>query len=297
MSGPEIVPLADGRRLRMRHGPIDLVVEAFGAPRERAAAHDQAAARFAGLLAELVAELPALRRPAEDPPRRFAGPVAARMEAAAAAHRPVFATPMAAVAGAVADAVLAAMVAGRRLDRAYVNNGGDVALHLAPGTQIDAAIAGTGHGFADRVRIAAAEPVRGLATSGWRGRSLSLGIADAVTVLAAGAAQADVAATLIANAVDLPGHPAIVRLPATRIDPDSDLGDRPVTRAVGPLPRAAVAAALARGLAAAEACRRRGLIVAAALFLAGESRLCGAPAFSVPPAAGRPRARRALERT
>ena len=97
------------------------------------------------------------------------------------------------------------------LDKAYVNNGGDIALHLAPGA-VDAtpAIAGTGHGLADRVIIRADDPVRGIATSGWRGRSFSLGIADAVTVLARTAAEADAAATMIANAVDLPGHPAIV---------------------------------------------------------------------------------------
>ena len=41
-------------------------------------------------------------------------------------------------------------------------------------------------------------PVRGVATSGWRGRSHSLGIADSVTVLAATAAMADAAATVIA---------------------------------------------------------------------------------------------------
>ncbi len=37
---------------------------------------------------------------------------------------------MAAVAGAVADHILAAMIAGRRLAKAYVNDGGDIALHL-----------------------------------------------------------------------------------------------------------------------------------------------------------------------
>ena len=51
--------------------------------------------------------------------------------------------------------------------------------------------------------------MRGVATSGWRGRSFSLGIADAVTVLARTGAAADAAATIIANAVDLPGHPAV----------------------------------------------------------------------------------------
>ena len=73
----------------------------------------------------------------------------------------------------------------------------------------------------------------GVATSGRHGRSFSLGIADAVTVLARTASQADAAATIIANAVDLPGHPAVRRMPANELQPDSDLGARPVTRDVG----------------------------------------------------------------
>ena len=85
--------------------------------------------------------------------------------------------------------------------------------------------------------------MRGIATSGQGGRSFSLGIADAVTVLARRAADADAAATMIANAVDL-DHPAIQRRPAVRLDPDSDLGDLPVTVAVGDLSRSEVAAAL-----------------------------------------------------
>lgn len=138
-----------------------------------------------------------------------------------------------------------------------------------------AAIAGTGHGFADRIMIGFADPVRGIATSGWRGRSHSLGIADAVTVLARTAAEADAAATLIANAVDLPGHPAIRRVPACELAPDSDLGDRPVTVDVGPLKPGETAEALGRGLALAEEFRQRGLIEAAALFLGGEMRFSG----------------------
>src|SRR5690606_23267476 len=116
---------------------------------------------------------------------------------------------------------------------------------------------------------------RGIATSGWRGRSHSRGIADAVTVLAADGASADVAATLIANAVDLPGHPAIERVPASSIDPDSDLGERLVTQDVGPLSAQDTAIALDAGLAIAEDFRRRGLIEEAALFLRGESRISG----------------------
>ncbi len=213
MSGPQIAFLPDGRRLHMNHGPIDLIVEAFGAEAECRAAYAQAAARFRTILEELVAELPELRRPSGGVPRAFAGRTARRMEQAACRHgadEKEFVTPMAAVAGAVADEVLEAMVAGRDLEKAYVNDGGDIALFLASGAEMRLAIAGTGHGFADRVTVAENSPVRGVATSGWRGRSHSLGIADAVTVLARDAASADVAATLIANAVDLPGHPAML---------------------------------------------------------------------------------------
>lgn len=276
MNGPRIAWLPDGRRLHMNHGPIDLIVEAFGAEIERRAAYAQAAARFRTILDELVAELPELRRPsAPGRPRAFAGPTARRMEAACVPLAEAFITPMAAVAGSVADDMLAALTASRDLERAYVNDGGDVAIHLAPGQSMRLAIAGTGHGFADRIAIGAASPVRGVATSGWPGRSFSLGIADAVTVLARSGAEADAAATVIANAVDLPGHPAIVRKPANEMAPDSDLGGRPVTVDVGQLTQAEVARALEAGLAVAEDLRRCGLIEGAALFLAGEARICG----------------------
>lgn len=270
MSGARAHILPDGRRLHLNHGPIDLIVQAFGPEAEVRMAYRQAVARFETVLEELVAELPDLRRPAASVPRAFAGPVARRMEAAVAPLAERFVTPMAAVAGSVADEVLAALTAGRALDRAYVNNGGDGALHLAPGTSLRLAVAGTGHGFADRVEIAADGPVRGVATSGWRGRSFSLGIADAVTVLAGSGAQADAAATLIGNAVDLPGHPAVTRAPANTLAPDSDLGKRMVTQEVGRLTPPEATRALAAGLAVAEDFRARGLIEAAALFLDGQ---------------------------
>jgi ApbE superfamily uncharacterized protein (UPF0280 family) len=271
MTGPQAALLPDGRRLHLNHGPIDIILEAWGPPAAVTAAYARATARFATILDELVAELPTLRSPTPGP---LHGAVAQAMARATAAHAPEFITPMAAVAGAVADTILAAMTAAGDLDRAYVNDGGDIALHLTQGTAITAAIAARA-GLPDRVRVAHADPVRGIATSGWRGRSHSLGIADAVTVLAASAAQADAAATLVANAVDLPGHPAIERRPARALQHDTDLGDRPVTNAVGPLTAPEVAAALAAGAAAAETMRACGLIAAAALFLAGDSRIVG----------------------
>ncbi|RUX25768.1 UPF0280 family protein [Mesorhizobium sp. M7A.F.Ca.US.011.01.1.1] len=282
MDGPQAHWLQDGKRLHLNHGPIDLIVEAFGEVHERRLAYEQAASRFQTILTELVDELPELRRPASLRPRLFSGSTARRMEAAVVPLAEKFITPMAAVAGSVADEMLDALLAGRQLDRAYVNNGGDSAIHLGAGQSMTLAIAGTGHGLADRIVIRAEDGVHGVATSGWRGRSFSLGIADAVTVLAKTGAEADAAATLIANAVDLPGHMAIRRVPARDLAPDSDLGGRLVTQEVGRLSSLEIATALDSGLAVAEDFRRRGLIAASALFLAGQTRISGSMALAAP---------------
>jgi uncharacterized protein len=276
---PQQRRLADGR-LHLHDGPIDLIIEAFGDTSAAEDAYAAAWSRFATVLDELCSELPLLRA---DPLTSQAprGAVALRMVAAVAPFRARrFLTPMAAVAGAVAEEVLVAMTTGRRLARAYVNNGGDIALHLGPGERFSI-------GMIDRpdrpslvglATIHAADCVRGVATSGWRGRSFSLGIADAITVLAASATVADAAATLIANAVDIPGHPAIRRTPACDLDPQSDLGERRVTVAVGPLTPGETEHALASGAAEAEFWRDLGLIEAAALRLGERTRLVGAPA-------------------
>jgi ApbE superfamily uncharacterized protein (UPF0280 family) len=261
--------LADGR-LHLQHGPIDLIIEAFGATDEVERAYGQAVDRFGDILPTLVRELPILRRPVNDAYPLLQGPVARRMAEAVWPHRSVYITPMAAVAGAVADEMVQALVKDRTLDKAYVNDGGDIAIHLTQGHELRAGIfAAALDGVA---RLTYDRPVRGIATSGRGGRSFSFGIADTATVLAATAAAADAAATLIANAVNVE-HPAIERQPARDLDPDSDLGDLPVTVAVGALPPALVEAALDRGAAEARRLRLCGLIDSAALSLQGRWRI------------------------
>ncbi len=269
--------LPDGERLHLQHGPIDLIIGAEGA---REAAFAAARVRFETVLEELVAELPLLRREVGEVP---AGVVARRMVAAVRPHAAQFVTPMAAVAGAVAEEVLAAMVAAAPLTRAYVNNGGDIAFHLGSGQRFRMAVAGLDAAALGRIDVGFADGARGVATSGWGGRSFSLGIADAVTVLARTAAQADVAATMICNAVDLPGHPGVARAPAVGLQPDSDLGGRLVTVSVGALSEAEVAEALARGVVVAEDICGRGLALSAALFLKGQARMVGQAALSLIP--------------
>jgi ApbE superfamily uncharacterized protein (UPF0280 family) len=267
--GQAITALLPDGRLHLQHGPIDLVIGIEGDAGEAEHARRQAIARFADVLETLVAELPLLRTPLGTDPPPLAGPVACRMLAACWPHRAVYITPMAAVAGAVADEVLAALVAGRTLRRVHVNNGGDIALWLAEGERFRIGLAGIEdarlHGELD---LCHTDPWRGVATSGWRGRSQSLGIADAVTVVARDAATADAAATLLANAVNV-DHPGIVRRPARELRDDSDLGLLPVTVEVPPLPAAAIDAALESGSTQARRMQALGLIGPACLRLQG----------------------------
>jgi uncharacterized protein len=270
--------LIDGKRLLLQHGPIDLVVQAFGDDAAVHAAYRAAKQRFDGLLAELCQELVLLRSPLDRTHAMPVGPVARRMAAAVAPFaQGVFITPMAAVAGAVAEEIIGVMTAAAPLTRAYVNNGGDIALHLTGRQRFKI-------GLIDRpdlpslfgtTEIGAADGIRGIATSGYLGRSFSLGIAEAVTVLAPTAAMADAAATVIANAVDLPNHPAIQRVPANSLQPDSDLGAIPITRTVGALSYDDIETALGRGLLQADRLRKQGLIAAAALHLQATSRVLG----------------------
>jgi uncharacterized protein len=269
---PQIALLADGVRLHLQDGPIDLIIEARGDDSDVRIAYGAAARRFTGLLDELCAELTDLRKAADPVQSSLQGVVARRMHAAVAPFAAdCFITPIAAVAGAVAEEILGAMCEAARLDRAYVNNGGDIALHLAQAAEFRIGLMDRPDqsGLLRTLTIEADDPIRGIATSGRHGRSFSLGIADAVTVLARTAARADAAATIIANAVDLPSHPSILRRPAKELQPDSDLGARLVTRDVGKLSDSEVARALESGARQARRLLSAGLIEAAVLRLAG----------------------------
>jgi len=280
----QIALLPDGR-LHLQHGPIDCLCRAWGAPAEVRAAYARAAAAFPAILPGLCDELALLRAPLPAAPLPAAEPrgaVARDMRDACAPFSDGFITPMAAVAGAVADHVLAAMARGGALERAYVNNGGDIAFALAPGFSLRCGLVAdlAAPGLDGVFVLTEPMPSRGLATSGRAtkgqgGRSFSFGIADAVTVLAATAARADAAASIVANAVDLPGHPAIRRRPASELDPDSDLGERAITWEVGALTADEIARALDAGARVAEGLAGRGLIHGAALALRGQIRLGG----------------------
>ena len=264
----------DARRQHWQHGPIDLIIEAWGDAAAIVRASDAAWARFDDVLDELVAELPLLRQ-VVSAQTTVNGRVAQRMLDACLPHATQSITPMAAVAGSVADEICSFFAREPGVTKAYVNNGGDIALHLRAGATVGESLTigvianPQKPQQAGSVTISSNMSVRGIATSGWRGRSFSLGIADSVTVLAASAAAADAAVTMIANAVNAE-HSSIVRAPANTLKDDTDLGARLVTVNVPPLPRAVVLQALDAGLAEARACVARGLIDSALLLLQGE---------------------------
>jgi len=246
--------MADNR-LHLQHGPIDIIAQVDAPEEVRKRLYTSASNRFSTVLVELVAEMDLLKQPWSADLPDSKGGIAQKM-CFAVRGSDIFVTPMVAVAGAVADEMLETMLFEARkpdscvehIHRMYVNNGGDIAFWLNTGESFSIGVVDN-PGIPElnaRVSLAYESPVRGIATSGWRGRSLSLGIADAVTVLAGSAATADAAATLIANDVNV-DYPGILKRPASEVKDESDLGMLPVTVDVPPLPVDQISEALKRG--------------------------------------------------
>lgn len=262
--------------LHLQHGPIDLLINAVGCASSVRTAYHQARQAFDDVLSTLADELPLLRTAISALAKErqsVSGPVARRMLKAVSPYSAAFVTPMAAVAGAVADHVKDAAVRNNPTPRLLINNGGDIAVYLAEGQSCRLGIC---NDPSTRLRdsilqLRHKDGVGGVATSGWKGRSYSFGIADAVTVLARDAASADVAATLIANTVDLPGSNRVHRAPASDLQPDTDLGDRLVTVAVDALSAAEVKMALTSGATQARQLQQRNLIHSAYIHLQGST--------------------------
>lgn len=273
MMKPSAAILPCGCRLHLQHGPIDLII---GVDQDQDNAFDAATHRFETVLEELVSELAELRLPLNAALKRPDGNIAQRMDFACRPYaKNEFVTRMAAVAGSVADEVMRAMKQTTNCQKSYVNNGGDISLFLGGEERFVTAMLSHDGIELGRIEIAAKDQISGIATSGRHGRSHSLGIADSVTVLASNAAQADVAATLIANAVDIPGHSSIERIAAAELSPDSDLGDRLVVVGCGKLSFEDQKSAIEHGEAKADEFLNKGLIKSAAIFFQDEHRLIG----------------------
>jgi len=248
-------------RLFLNHGPIDIVLEAFG--KDKPLAYEKAKKYFSTLLNELVLDMDLLKKEVV-PHRNFNNKISQSMQNATEKFYPDFITPMAAVAGSVADNILNVLVKDTKLEKAYVNNGGDVSFYLTENQTVKSSLASIPNIIAE---IDYKDKSRGIATSGWRGRSFSLGIADSVTVLADNAAMADAAATMIANSVNIKNHPLIIKKPAEEIYEDSDLKNLMVTVEVGDLKQSEIEDALRNGNEVGKTYLKNGLINSALIEL------------------------------
>lgn len=130
----------------------------------------------------------------------FAPPIIRRMIGAAGVAG---VGPMAAVAGAMAEAVGGDLL--KESPEVIVENGGDIFLHSSREVKVGIFAGNSPLSFRIGLRIPGAAHPWGVCTSsGTVGPSLSFGRADAVCVLAPSAALADAAATAVGNIVRTP---------------------------------------------------------------------------------------------
>ena len=176
-------------------------------------------------------------------------------------------TPMAAVAGTIADAV-ADWLFEQGLTRVIVDNGGDIAIRLARGETATVGVRPqvTSPLISHVIHLDSGRSTWGVTTSGMGGRSFTRGIASAVTVLAADASVADAAATAVANACFVEDK-GIIQLPAENIDPNSDLAGINVTTEVAPLSAESIRMAVGNARHKAENLFQKGLIIGAFIAL------------------------------
>ncbi|OPY00052.1 MAG: hypothetical protein A4E60_02500 [Syntrophorhabdus sp. PtaB.Bin047] len=250
-------------------GPASLVIRGEKNGKAYAFLRREVESLVAGILRDIRECLPVLKQKALRIRNVSALPeVAKRMTAAAKMVDETTLTPMAAVAGAVADMVKEHFTA-RGLDLLMVNNGGDLSICNATGRTLTVGIGDimTGKATPYVIRLADMREV-GLATSGFGGRSLTLGIADTVTAIAGTGAVADAAATYICNCTTVETD-GVIHRKARLIDPGTDIPDEDVTIEVGPLTNALVADALANGLKSARDLTDRSVIDYAVMALRG----------------------------
>jgi ApbE superfamily uncharacterized protein (UPF0280 family) len=196
-------------------------------------------------------------------------PLAARMIESVMAVGDEDLTPMAAVAGTIADAV-ADHLCERGMTKVVVDNGGDVAVRLGGREAVTVGIrpAVEESEISHVISLGPEAHSWGIATSGLGGRSFTRGIASAATVVARNASLGDAAATAVANA-SFVDDPLVFRRPARELDPCTDIPDLPVTVKVGRLGDEKKALAVANAIQKANELIHREVILGAFVSVQG----------------------------
>jgi len=236
MAYEKTVHMLAGGAVMIECGPMRLVIDArvgkVAQPQQALRAADEAV-RF---LEGVATVRPFLGRDYRGFTRQITDPLALKMVASIQAVGDEDLTPMAAVAGTIADAV-ADFLFERGMTRVLVDNGGDVAIRCCDGEPVTVGIRPNveSERIAQVMVLGPERTAWGIATSGLGGRSLTRGVLEAATVVAADASLADAAATAVANASYVEDS-AVVQAPAEAIDPHTDIAGLRVTAGVGPLP-------------------------------------------------------------
>ncbi len=265
----EIIQI-DDQTIQAECGPMRLTIQAFKTGTSQLALARKAAKTAFSYLACIAGYRRDLCRPAQKITRLPDDRLARQMIISAQSIGDDDLTPMAAVAGTLADAV-ADWIYRHGASKVVVNNGGDIAIRMADSESVTVGIR-TDIRRPDITYVLdlnGSRPTWGVTTSGFGGRSFTRGIASAVTVVADQASIADTAATAIANACTVTDA-AIVRKPARALDPATDIPDIDVTVAIGPLPSEKKQIALNRALEKANVLVREKHIIGALLTIDGE---------------------------
>lgn len=259
------------------YGPITMLIEAHRGDQPVTKSAVIGGQVAVSLLGDLAAYLPIARQAIGqlDPAHDHTYPeVLRRMVASVRRLEEADFTPMAAVAGTFSDLVKEAVVRSGA-DWVVVNNGGDISFHLRTGGRClrvgivrDLAEGKITHG----IKVDPGQEVCGIATSGLGGRSLTKGIASAVTVLAGDGSLADASATALANAVNCDDL-AVERILAEKLDPATDIPGHLITRRVGPLSVNAIETAFTNGLARFDQLYHQGMVKGVVIFVQGRVRM------------------------
>jgi len=260
-------------QIRFSYGPMEIGVQVAGEA-ETVQESCEVFPRIAQTLLEHVQTFqPLLRMKAKELTVKPRWPrVVRRMVQAVQAVSGSTLTPMAAVAGAISDELLLNLreTAGNGLVRIFVNNGGDMTL-FSPHEPVRTGIRGasvSGHPMREMIVFPMGVPY-GIATSGWRGRSFSQGIADAVVVVAPSSAVADAAATHVGNHVMDDTIREVKRCRASELDPMTDIPDLQVTVSCGRLTEGKKRKALKNGRDIAQLLMDQGVIWGVGIYLQG----------------------------
>ena len=238
--------IIEDNKLFIENGPTNILAEAFSL--EKKDIYNLICEYSSKFLEDLSLEIEILKKPTYEN-NRFISEIANTMFNSTKLFLPKFITPMASVAGSISELLLLKVLEKFNVNKIYINNGGDISLYITKNEKFNFSIGGE-TGFI--VEYSDMDGLGGIATSGWKGRSFSMGIADSVTVIAEKASVADAAATIICNHIDLEDSKKVKKVIANDLYENTDLNNKLITVSVEDLTESEIKEAILKGKAISE---------------------------------------------